>query len=204
MRVNVKLYGHLAGAVGPGPYALNVETLAEVFVALRTQMPEFAAHLKAHSAPGFYVILNGRPQTYEDLQLLLPEGVDAPNDMLLKIVPGVQGAGDGKGIGMVIAGALIAIIGTVAGGWGVGASIALGLGGSVGMTGVSMLLTRDGVSGALSPQPETKNVSARKKKYFDSLTGTIQQGAPIPIRYGRQTVDGYPVSIKMVVEYDAG
>lgn len=51
----------------------------------------------------------------------------------------------------------------------------------------------------LSPMPQTETEEKRKRKYFSRLSETVEQGAPIPIRYGRQVVEGYPISVKQTI-----
>lgn len=205
MRVDVKLYGHLAEHFGPEVRSFDVQNVAEVFSALRSQLDGFKQYLIAHSDPGYFVIVNGQPLAYEDLQLLIVEP-----DTLLKVVPATKGSGDGKGIGLVIGGALLAVLsfgvgaaasaGVLAAGWGTAATLGAGIG---------LAMTSAGVSSLLSPQPSTPAVAPReaerRKQYrFDSLSPTINQGIPIPIRYGRQVVEGYPISIRMSVVNDIG
>lgn len=196
MKVSVKFYGHLAGAVGPGPYTFAVESAAEIFRALRSQVDGFAQHLIRHSDPGYVVIIDGKCQTYEDLLCLqLPGDGEIP----VKVVPCVRGSGDGKGVGATIAGVLLAVIGGITG---TGPLVMMGVGMAIG--GVLALTTRQGTAAALTQLPEAKPGKKSKKSYFDSLSGTIQQGSPIPIRYGRQTVEGYPVSVRLSVVQDVG
>lgn len=200
MIVDVKLFGHLAEACGPGPYTFECATAAEVFCALRSQIGGLKEHLLANPSPGYYVIVNGRTQTYEMLQLLLP---DTGEPVEMKVVPAVAGSGDGKGIGMLIGGILLAIVSV-----GIGVAFKAGYVAAIGAS-IGLGVAGNGVAQLLSQQPQTQQVAQReaerKRQYkFDSLSPTNMQGVPIPVRFGRQCVEGYPVSIKMVVEFDAG
>lgn len=188
MLMRVRLYGHLAGAFGPEEMTLDVDTVAQVFSALRYQLDGFKEYLMTHSDPGYFVVVDGKPMRCEDLELM----VSAPGTV--RIVPAVRGAGDGKNIGMTIAGVLLAVVGAVFGqGWAVAIGFSLALGG------IGGLLTQGGTAAMLSPMPQTETEEKRKRKYFSRLSETVEQGAPIPIRYGRQVVEGYPISVKQTI-----
>lgn len=198
----VRLYGHLGRQFGR-VHHFDLDAVGEVVAALDVNFPGFRRYLVAHSDPGYRVLVNGEPLTHEQLATV----VTVPS--VIKVVPVVHGAGDGKGIGMIIGGVLLAAVS-----FGVGAaaaaagSTAWGIAASVGAS-VGLGMTATGVSSLLSPQPGTGGMQAkeaeRKKQYsFGSTSATIAQGVPMPIRFGRQVVEGYPISVRMVVEHDVG
>jgi predicted phage tail protein len=198
----VRLYGHLGREFGR-IHHFDIETVAEVVSALDANFPGFRRYLVAHPDPGYRVILNGAPLTYEQLAAV----VDLPSQ--IKIVPVVHGRGDGKGIGMIIGGVLLAAVS-----FGVGAaaaavgSTAWGLAASIGAS-VGLGMASVGVSSLLSPQrsageAQTKEAERKRQYAFSSSAGNIAQGVPMPIRFGRQVVEGYPISVRLVVVTDVG
>ena len=220
MLTTVRLYGHLRREFG-AEFQFDIATVGEVVSALNANLPGFRQYLIKHSEPGYRVIVNDEPRTVEELALV----VSVPST--IQIVPVVQGAGDGKGIGMIIGGILLAIvtygvgaaIGAAGAAGAAGASAAAGAGAAGGITlagtittvgvGLGVSLAVGGVSQLISRQPTAAEgvarESERRRNYLVSSVGaTIQQGVPIPIRYGQSIVEGFPVSIRLVVENELG
>lgn len=66
-------------------------------------------------------------------------------------------------------------------------------------------LALSGIASLLSPTPsKPKDGSTASGGVFSNVDGTIQQGLGLPLIYGRMMVTGLPVSVRMVVEEDAG
>ena len=205
MLTQVRLYGHLGREFGR-VHNYDIETAAEVVSALNANHPGFRHHLLQHAEPGYRVLVNDEPQTAERLALV----VGVPS--VIKIVPVIRGAGDGKGIGMIIGGVLLTIAsyGAAAGWFGaaIAGSSAWGAAATIGM-GLGVGMAASGVSTLLSPQPKTADVeqkeAERKRAFtFSSSADTLAQGTPMPIRFGRQFIEGYPVSVRMEVVHDLG
>lgn len=188
MMTDVRLYGHLGVAFGK-EHRFDIATVGEVVAALNANFPGFRQYLIQHSEPGYRVLVNDKPRTIEELALV----VGVPST--IKIVPVVQGAADGKGIGMTILGVVLAVVGAVFQQWW--------------LVGIGVSLTLGGVAQLIAPQPKVEDVAAReterKRVYnFSNTAPTITQGVPIPIRYGEQIVEGYPISVRLVIENDVG
>jgi predicted phage tail protein len=222
MMTVVKLYGHLRAQFG-AEFAFDIDTVGEVFAALNANLPGFRAYLMEHSEPGYRVLVNDEPRTAEELALIL----DVPSE--IQIVPVVQGAGDGKSIGMILGGILLAVVsygvgaalgaGAAAGGAGAaaggaaagGAAGGITLAGTIATVGVGLgaSLAVGGISQLVSRQPKSTEVAARdaerRKSYtFGAVAPTIQQGVPIPIAYGENIAEGYPISVRLVVVNELG
>lgn len=198
MLTQVRLYGHLGREFGR-VHSYDIATVAEIVAALHANHPGFRQYLLEHSEPGYRVLVNDEPHTAEMLQLV----VGVPS--VIKVVPVIHGAGDGKGIGMIIGGVLLAALS-----YGIGAAVG-GAGAALGQigAGIGLSMATAGVSTLLSPQPKTADVAQaeaeRKRQFaFSSSADTISQGVPMPIRFGRQVIEGYPISVKMVVTHDLG
>jgi predicted phage tail protein len=180
----IKLYGKLAKFIGRRVLEADVATAAEAVRFLVANWPE----VEKHMADQHYRVTVG---TYD---LTLDEIHDPAGQQVIKIVPGVAGAG---AVGRILAGvALIALaifapfagvpllagvtIGTVA--FGVGASLVLG-----------------GLAQLLSPVPKTptgadSDQDPRKSYSFSGVQNTSRQGTPVPVVYGETLVGSVVIS----------
>lgn len=197
MLTTVKLYGHLRKRFGT-VFRFDIDTIAEAVRALDANCKGFRQYLIEHSEPGYRVIVNGRAVGEEELQLAISAGTE------IKIVPVVQGAGDGKAIGQIILGAVLVIAAIVVAvvTYGV-ASPLVGLAISA-MASVGVGLLAGGITQLLSPGMAATNTEKEKNQAqsfgFGRAEDTALQGLPVPIGYGTMMVEGYPVSVKIVVE----
>jgi predicted phage tail protein len=208
MMVTVCLHGHLREAFG-AEFRFDVETVGEIFAALHCNLPGFRRYLIEHSEPGYRVVVNDEPRTAEELALV----VSVPSE--IHVVPVVQGAGDGKGIGMILGGILLAVV-TYGAGAAIGAGAAAGstaatLGSVVANVGVGVGLSMavGGVSQLISRQPsaaegDIRETERRKQYTFGGTSPTVTEGYPLALHYGEVFADGIPVSVRLVVENDVG
>ena len=182
MLTTVKLYGHLGAAFGR-EFQFELATVNEAVSALSANLPGFRAYLTEHSEPGYRVIVDGRPvMALEELGLCArPAGV-------IKIVPVVVGAGDGKSIGQVILGVVLVVVGAVFQ--------------QYYLIPAGLAMAAGGVSGLLSSVPTSINDNAKQANNFgfSNAQDTIVQGVRIPVGYGRMLCEGYPISVRLVVE----
>ncbi|MFN3312801.1 MAG: hypothetical protein ACK46Q_04970 [Hyphomonas sp.] len=184
---------HLHGALGVQfgkHHRFAVETVPEVFEALRVNFPGFVAAIRN----GFYRIVLGKTKTNgmalrEDQLVGLSIGARA-----VHIVPTVAGRKRG-GIGKVIAG--IALVGLSAGAFGampiLSSSLWTGgatIGQMAGNMGVAMTL--GGVATMIAPE----QASGDDKKSFtmSGPTSEVKEGGIVPIVYGEVITGGYMIS----------
>ncbi|MDO9103378.1 MAG: hypothetical protein Q7U57_00305 [Methylovulum sp.] len=200
MMTTIKLYGHLGKTFGR-EYQFDIDTVAEVISALSANIPGFKPYLIEHSEPGYRVIVDQHPlMSVDEL------GLCVSHPGTIKIVPVVVGAGDGKAIGQIFVGIALVAAALLTGGAAIGAAI--GVSASVGSgiataavsLGISMIM--GGVSSLLSPVPGSNNAKQANNYGFSNTQDTIVQGVRIPIGYGRMLCEGYPISVRLVVEND--
>jgi predicted phage tail protein len=178
----IKLYGHLAKAVGR-------RTLAN-FPHLESLMVE--SHYK--------VSVGDHSLSYDELHH--PSG-----QSFISFVPVVQGAGEG--FGTILAGIALVALSFVS--FGVGTAFA-GIGGSTVLGGtaaagfgstalfmVGSTLLLGGIGQLLSPTPMTPtgNGSAKDPKAsysFNGIQNTSRQGTPVPVIYGETIVGSITIS----------
>ena len=193
----IKLYGHLAKAVGRKTLEAHVASAAEAVRFLLANFP----HLEALMVESHYkVIVGDHSLTYDELHH--PSG-----QSFISFVPVVQGAGEG--FGAILAGiALVALsfvsfgAGTAFAGVGgsalFGGTAAAGFGSTaLFMVGSSLLL--GGIGQLLSPTPTTPtgNGSAKDPKAsfsFNGIQNTSRQGTPVPVIYGETIVGSITIS----------
>lgn len=182
MLTTIRLYGHLGKQFGK-EFKFEIDTVAESIRALDANIPGFKAYLIEHSEPGYRVIVDNHPvMDVDELGLCArPGGV-------IKIVPVVQGAGDGKSIGQIIVGVALVVAAVVFQQW------------YLIPTGV--MLMASGVSGLMSSVPNVVNDGAKQANNYGFSNGqdTIVQGLRVPIGYGTMLCEGYPISVRVVVE----
>lgn len=194
MKRKVYLYGKLAKRAGDC-LELAVDTAAEAIRAIICNFPEFANDLRE----GYYHVVRG-PKQFEGHSLDL-EQVRTLNlgKGDLHIMPAVAGSKNSGGLLKALLG--VALVG-VSLFMGVGAPFLGGLGmgatwGHVALVGAGLALY--GVSSFLSGEQESKD------KKTDSFTmagpqNTYNQGAPVPIAYGRTMVGTVLISASLDIE----
>jgi len=194
----VKLYGHLGKAFGR-EFEFELDTVNEAIRALSVNLAGFQAYLIEHSEPGYRVLVDDRPVM--DLEEF---GLSAQSARVIKIVPSVVGAGDGKAIGQIIFGVVLVAAAFFTYGqslWGFSASTVSNVALSAGVMGASMIV--GGITNLMSAVPDTGNNAKQSTNYgFGNGQDTIEQGLRIPICYGRMLCTGLPISVRIVVEND--
>ena len=199
----IRVYGELAMFMGVKSFMAEARDAAE---AMRYLLVNFAG-LEAHMAQYDYRVLVGSYNIGEE-ELNHPVGQN-----VIRIIPVVAGAG---GVGKILAG--VAIIGLSiltagffgfalgsATGIGTFATIGVGIGTSLALSGVSQLLTpvpriappSMASSGAASSSPSTMRESEldpQKSYSFTGIQNTSTQGTPVPIIYGETVVGSVVIS----------
>lgn len=199
----IRVYGELAMFMGVKSFMAEARDAAE---AMRYLLVNFAG-LEAHMAQHDYRVLVGSYNIGEE-ELNHPVGQN-----VIRIIPVVAGAG---GVGKILAG--VAIIGLSiltagffgfalgsATGIGTFATIGVGIGTSLALSGVSQLLTpvpriappSMASSGAASSSPSTMRESEldpQKSYSFTGIQNTSTQGTPVPIIYGETIVGSVVIS----------
>lgn len=193
----IKLYGHLAKAVGRRTLEAHVASAAEAVRFLLANFP----HLESLMVESHYKVSVGdRSLSYDELHHPSGQG-------FISFIPVVQGAGEG--FGTILAGiALVALsfvsfgVGTAFAGIGgstvLGGTAAAGLGSTaLFMVGSTLLL--GGIGQLLSPTPMTPtgNGSAKDPKAsysFNGIQNTSRQGTPVPVIYGETIVGSITIS----------
>jgi predicted phage tail protein len=193
----IKLYGHLAKAVGRRTLEAHVASAAEAVRFLLANFP----HLESLMVESHYKVSVGdHSLSYDELHH--PSG-----QSFISFVPVVQGAGEG--FGTILAGIALVALSFVS--FGVGTAFA-GIGGSTVLGGtaaagfgstalfmVGSTLLLGGIGQLLSPTPMTPtgNGSAKDPKAsysFNGIQNTSRQGTPVPVIYGETIVGSITIS----------
>lgn len=192
----IKLYGSLAKFIGKRVLQADVATPAEAVRFLVANWPE----VEKHMSDQHYKVALGTEELPVDTdpdQLHYPAGRSD-----IRIIPVVVGAGT---VGRIIAGVgLIALsfgVASLAAGavWagtlsygtaqaiGYAATIGIGIGASLALSGVAQLLT---------PLPQTTKDQGdpRKSFSFSGIQNTTRQGTPVPVIYGETLVGSVVIS----------
>ena len=190
--ISVILYGELGKLYGKY-HKYSVKSVPEAIRALSANYKKFRSSI---NEDGFYkVIVDKSPVSEEEL------GRTATNT--IKIIPVVQGAGDGWG--QIILGAVLvwasgglasfgyagfagAAAGT--GAWAVGAA----LGTAMVLGGVSQMLTKTPKMSAGADRPD-----ANPSYAFDGPVNTTAQGNPVPLAYGKVLAGSQVISAGLEV-----
>jgi len=196
----IRVYGELAKFMGVRSFMAEARDVAE---AVRYLLVNFAG-LEAHMAQHDYRILVGGYSISEE-EISHPVG-----QSIIRIIPVVAGAG---GVGKIIAG--VAIIGLSiltagffgfalgsATGIGTFATIGVGVGASLALSGVAQLLTPvpriapPSMAYASSPPPTMREseLDPQKSYSFNGVQNTSAQGTPVPIIYGETIVGSVVIS----------
>lgn len=179
--VEVRLHGVLATRFGRVHW-LAIETAAEAFVALRSQLQGFAEVVRDWRGAGWRVRAGaGDSARWLDEGTL---GLRLGEARRVDIVPALSGR-KRNGWGQVILGAVVAIVGIFTaeydGGYTTQAGIAMMLGGAVAL---------------LSPMPKG-NDSKAKQEVNSQISGpanVISAGGPVPLIIGRMLVGSVTIS----------
>ena len=172
----VRLYGDLRKRFGR-EFRLAVDTPAEGIHALRCQVPGFRDYLREHAQDAFRVVVGKEDR--DEAGLYAPCG----QSEVIKIVPVVAGAD--KGPIQFIAGAVLAVVGTVYRmPWltNIGLSLMAG--------GVAQMLA-ESPKGMFNPSTTTSDIETFT---FNSPTATTGQGGSVPVLYGQHRVSGHVIS----------
>ena len=200
----IRVYGELAKFMGVRSFMAEARDVAE---AVRYLLVNFAG-LEAHMGQHDYRILVGGYSIGEE-EISHPIGQN-----VIRIIPVVAGAGGGVGkilagvaiIGLSIltAGAFGFALGSAAG-IGTFATIGVGIGASLALSGVSQLLTpvpriappsaMSGYSPTYTAQTMRESEMDPQKSYsFSGIQNTSVQGTPVPIIYGETIVGSVVIS----------
>ena len=200
----IRVYGELAKFMGVRSFMAEARDVAE---AVRYLLVNFAG-LEAHMGQHDYRILVGGYSISEE-EISHPIGQN-----VIRIIPVVAGAGGGVGkilagvaiIGLSIltAGAFGFALGSAAG-IGTFATIGVGIGASLALSGVSQLLTpvpriappsaMSGYSPTYTAQTMRETEMDPQKSYsFSGIQNTSVQGTPVPIIYGETVVGSVVIS----------
>lgn len=200
----IRVYGELAKFMGVRSFMAEARDVAE---AVRYLLVNFAG-LEAHMVQYDYRILVGGYSIGEE-EISHPIGQN-----VIRIIPVVAGAGGGVGkilagvaiIGLSIltAGAFGFALGSAAG-IGTFATIGVGIGASLALSGVSQLLTpvpriappsaMSGYSPTYTAQTMRESEMDPQKSYsFSGIQNTSVQGTPVPIIYGETVVGSVVIS----------
>ena len=200
----IRVYGELAKFMGVRSFMAEARDVAE---AVRYLLVNFAG-LEAHMAQYDYRVLIGSYNIGEN-EINHPVGQN-----VIRIIPVVAGAGGGVGkilagvaiIGLSIltAGAFGFALGSAAG-IGTFATIGVGIGASLALSGVSQLLTpvpriappsaMSGYSPTYTAQTTRETEMDPQKSYsFSGIQNTSVQGTPVPIIYGETVVGSVVIS----------
>lgn len=168
-------------------YELSVDTAAEGLKCLLSQISEFKAQIKLDTVR---LRISGKDITADELNAGMHSQLFDGDKVV--ILPSIHGAK--SGLGMFIAGVVIAIAAFYTGGaalaamgaWSTGFALA---GAALAFSGLSMMMTKTPNAGLSSA---TDNGKANQ--YFSSLDNRTGQGAPVPILYGELVVGSNVIS----------
>jgi predicted phage tail protein len=196
----IRVYGQLAKFMGVRSFMAEARDVAE---AVRYLLVNFAG-LEAHMVQHNYRILVGGYSISEE-EISHPVG-----QSIIRIIPVVAGAG---GVGKIIAG--VAIIGLSiltagafgfalgsAAGIGTFATIGVGVGASLALSGVAQLLTpvpriappSMAYASSAPPTMRESELDPQKSYSFNGVQNTSAQGTPVPIIYGETIVGSVVIS----------
>ena len=211
----VKVYGALRKRLGQCRFEFDVTTPAQAIKALCVNFPRLEKWLidSEKDGVGYRVAVRKEKVSEDDLTPLLLPFSDRE---VFSITPVVAGAG--RGVGSILAGALLITAAVlIAPGAATGAGF-LGLGqAGVGVTtaaakfaavassaagtlGIGLAL--NGVAQAISPQPGLNDLdeSVQLESFsFSNVVNTSRQGLPVPIAYGRVFVGSAVISSNLDV-----
>jgi predicted phage tail protein len=187
----IRLHGALGARFGEEHW-FDVASPREALRALAVNFPDFPETIK----DGHYQILRG------EIDLDLDE-LDLRGQAPIHIVPVAQGAGGGRGkavLGVALAGAAVIATGGTAAGLSATAFTALGSTvswGNIALFGATMALT--GISQMMAKPPALSGPASGRSEnlpshMFNGPVNLTEQGAPLPLIYGRVRVGSIAVS----------
>lgn len=188
----IVLYGELGRRFGKY-WHLDVTTPAEALRAIAANRRDFVPFLTdwAHKDLGFKVFCGRDLSTAERLTYPFAE------KEVIRIVPVVAGAGDGKSLLTIGIGIFLMF---VPGGQGVGATFLGMSSATVAAVGASLVIS--GVASLLAPTPKSVQPEQRPENkpsfIFTGAVNTILQGGCVPVCYGGPIeVGSYVISASM-------
>nr|BAR36049.1 Phage-related protein, tail component (COG4723) [uncultured Mediterranean phage uvMED] len=205
----VKVYGHLAEHCGQSVFEALVRVPADAIKFLLCNFPE----LRGLMRDGYYKVAVGK----FDLQLAdHPEQLHYPlaEDDVVKVIPVVSGAG-GRGIGSILAGAVLIGTAIVTGGTSLafgasGFGLASGVTATTGLTlaaaagNIGLALALGGVAQMLSPVPELPDGlggsggGPNENFAFQTIENVTTEGVPVPVVYGEMIVGSVVISTGLI------
>lgn len=176
-KIKFKFYGALRKYCGK-EVEIYGRTVNEAMRSLCIQMPNLKKHMKYKH----YQVKVGRREVTQDQYL---DAIKIENDVVVSVIPAIQGAGPFA----LVAGAALAAMGALGVGGAAVASILLQVGIGLMLSGAAALLTK---------QPkfnqDYKGVEDSKSSSFSNLSNMIGQGKQILRVYGEMLVGGYVIS----------
>ena len=205
----VKVYGHLAEHCGQSVFEALVRVPADAIRFLLCNFPE----LRGLMRDGYYKVAVGK----YDLQLAdHPEQLHYPMaaDDVVKVIPVVSGAG-GRGVGAILAGAVLIGIAAASGGAGLfaGGSLGFGFTGAGGAAAATfgtklavaagnlgLALTLGGIAQMLTPVPQQPEAPGEGQGGFgfSGAINTSQEGIPVPVVYGEMIIGSVVLSTRLI------
>ena len=206
--VKVSTHGVLAEHLGFKDWNLSVKSVSAALNAIETlSKRKFYKFLHENDKNGikYSVLINGKPFEYDKNN---PPDINNPESIIntelgakiknlktIDIVPVLEGAGgDGASWGMIVLGVVLIIVGIIL--------LASGIGGPAGwyLITLGVALIAAGVMNLLAKGPELEDFKTRDKTsyLFSGPINNINEGAPVPVGYGRLLIGSYVISS----EYD--
>tara|TARA_Y100000592_G_scaffold30085_1_gene47946 strand:- start:2879 stop:3529 length:651 start_codon:yes stop_codon:yes gene_type:complete len=210
----VKVYGHLAEHCGQSVFEALVRVPADAIRFLLCNFPE----LRGLMRDGYYKVAVGK----YDLQLAdCPEQLHYPMaaDDVVKVIPVISGAG-GRGVGAILAGAVLIGIAAASGGAGLfaGGSLGFGFTGAGGAAAATfgtklavaagnlgLALTLGGIAQMLTPVPKQFDPGEADPSggfAFSGLQNVSQEGIPVPVVYGEMIVGSVVLSTGLIADLE--
>lgn len=189
---NVYLGGALGQAIGP-TWRLSVSSPADAIRAINANTRgALTRYLSKEGRDGQYQIALDRPdQVLDHTELANPSG-----DLDIHILPVAQGAN--SGVGKIIAGVGLIALTLLAPEIGLPVLVGNGavLGGAIGTValGIGTSLILGGISQLLAPSRQTQDGLLNSNSFQGSITAA-GQGIPVPVVYGTALVSPIPISI---------
>ena len=190
----IKVYGELRKKLGQATFELEVDNPSHAIKALCVNFPDLTNWFLNNDDQGNgFKVTVGKQKIYKtNLKPMLEPWSEKD---VMHIVPVIKGAG--RGLGQVLAGALLVGLAVFA-----GPAITGALGGGVFGASVTKALTYigtsliiGGISQILSPTPDSINESSKLQSFsFSGIVNVADQGLPVPICYGRVVTGSVVIS----------
>jgi len=185
----IKVYGELRKKLGQSTFELDVANPAHAIKALCVNFPDLANWFLNNDEQGNgFKVTVGKQKIYKtNLKPMLEPWSEQD---VLHIVPVIKGAG--RGLGQILAGALLIGLTVFA-----GPAITGVFGASVtkALTYVGVSLVVGGISNLLSPTPDSINEASKLQSFsFSGIVNVADQGLPVPICYGRVVTGSVVIS----------